>query len=181
MRKISMFTFLLFILLAPSVLAHSGLETSSPKSGEVVKSELLTLFLTFNTKIESTSTLKLIGEDGKEITLDDLQVQEKDLIGNLKSPLGDGEYTVVWRIIGEDGHPIENSYSFSVDTLSDTNSDDTSETIVEGKYNNTNPDISKIIEKEPSNSNNILIISVIALIIIAVISTLWLSKKGKSK
>jgi methionine-rich copper-binding protein CopC len=174
-----MLTILLLCLFVPSALAHSGLETSNPHDGEVVNDELSTLSLTFNTMIESTSTFKLFKEDGQEVPLAELVVNEKDMVGNLSSPLEDGKYSVTWKIIGEDGHPIENSYSFSVATSNDTNAEVTSEWSAEENNNETSIDVTEIIEKEAPSSNNILIVIVILLIVIALGSTFWLLKRGK--
>ncbi|MEK4485915.1 copper resistance protein CopC [Psychrobacillus sp. FSL H8-0484] len=177
MKKIGAFVFLLLITFAPSALAHSGLETSIPQDGEVMKDEISTLLLTFNTRIEGNSTFKISPVDGQEIPLEELQVREKEMVGSLKSPLENGKYTVTWKIIGEDGHPIENSYSFTVDTLSNTNTEVSSEPIekVEEKSN----DIIQITKEEAPSSNNILVGSLILFLLIALGSTFWLLRREK--
>jgi methionine-rich copper-binding protein CopC len=174
-----MLTFLLLCLFVPSALAHSGLETSVPQDGEVVKDKLSTLSLSFNTMIESTSTFKLFQEDGQEVALAELVINEKDMVGNLSSPLEDGKYSVTWKIIGEDGHPIENSYSFSVATSNDTNAEVPSEWSVEENNNETSIDVTEIIENEAPSSNNMSIILIILLIVIALGTTFWLFKRGE--
>jgi len=179
LKKTGILTFLLLCLFVPSALAHSGLETSVPQDGEVVKDELSTLSLAFNTMIESTSTFKLFKEDGQEVALAELVINEKDMVGNLSYPLEDGKYSVTWKIIGEDGHPVENSYSFSVATSNDTNADVSTEWSVEENSNKTSSDITEIIEKEATSSNKMNIILIILLIVIALGTTFWLWKRGE--
>ena len=36
------------------------------------------------------------------------------MVGNLEAPLDHGDYQVLWNIIGADGHPIEGTFTFSV-------------------------------------------------------------------
>ena len=46
------------------------------------------------------------------------------MVGNLEAPLDHGDYQVLWNIIGADGHPIEGTFTFSVnkpDTEEDSN------------------------------------------------------------
>lgn len=179
MKKICILAFLLLFTFTPSVLAHSGLESSVPQDGEVITGDLSTLSLTFNTMIESTSTFKLLKEGGNQISFAGLVVKGKDMIGNLSSPLEDGKYIVNWKIIGGDGHPIENSYSFTVDTSDGNNAEVSSEPVIEESMIDHGDDLIEIIEKEASTSNNFLVVSAILLILVALGTSFWLWKRGK--
>ncbi len=50
----------------------------------------------------------------QEIKLDKVLLKEKVMTGILSQPLSNGTYEVQWTIVGEDGHPIQGKYSFSV-------------------------------------------------------------------
>jgi len=184
LKKISTLALLLLLLLitfVPSALAHSSLVTSFPQEGEVITENISTLLLTFNTTIENTSTFKITGESGQEIPLAEHVVKEKDMIGNLSSPLEDGKYIVTWKIIGDDGHPIGNSYSFSVITSKETVPEISKSTVATAKNNNTdNPNQDILYDKQNSNSNTIMVLSVVLLIVIALGTTFWLLKRGKN-
>lgn len=179
MKKICVLAFLLLFTFTPSVLAHSSLESSVPQDGEVITENLSTLTLTFNTMIESTSSFKLINENGQDIPMESILVNDIDMIGNLSSPLEDGKYIINWKIIGEDGHPIENSYSFSVDTSGGNNAEVSTEPVLEENINEHGDDIIDIIEKEAPTSNNFLVVSAVLLIIVALGTSFWLLKRGK--
>lgn len=182
LKKIWFLAFLLIFTFAPSALAHSGLVTSVPLEGEVITENISTLSLTFNTTIENTSTFKISGENGQEIPLAEHIVKEKDMIGNLESPLQDGEYTVTWKIIGEDGHPIENSYSFSIVTSNEDNLETlpTEPPVVEEKNNSNSTTEQEIIRENQSTNTNIIMISIIVLLIVSALgTTFWLMKRGK--
>ena len=96
-------------------MAHTGLESSSPQNGEVIKEELREISLTFETKIEQGSTFELKNSNGDSILLRISSLTENKMVGNFSNPLENGEYQVNWNIIGADGHPIEGEFSFSVD------------------------------------------------------------------
>lgn len=94
--------------------AHTGLESSSPQNGETISEEIQQILLTFETKIEQTSTIRLKSADGTEVPIKDITITDKQMVGNLETPLGHGDYQVLWNIIGADGHPIEGTFTFSV-------------------------------------------------------------------
>lgn len=179
MKKIYVLLLLLLFTFTPSVLAHSGLESSVPQDGEVVTENISTLSLTFNTIIEGTSTFKITKERDQEVSVAEHIVKEEEMIGTLSSPLEDGTYTVTWKIIGEDGHPIENSYSFSVDTSDGNNAEVLSEPVIEDNMNEHGDDIIEIIEREAPTSNNFLFVFAILLSIVALGTSFWLLKRGK--
>ena len=115
MKKMFVFTFIFVLAFVNSALAHTGLETSSPQNGEVIKEELREISLTFETKIEQGSTFELKNSNGNSIVVDEIVLNENKMVGNLPNPLENGEYQVNWNIIGADGHPIEGEFSFSVE------------------------------------------------------------------
>lgn len=113
-KNIVLLTILLLIISANSVSAHTGLTSSSPADGEVIAEDVHEIELEFNTKIETTSTVKVFNENNEEISVGAIQVNENMMTGGFLSPLSNGTYTVDWRIIGADGHPIQGTYSFIV-------------------------------------------------------------------
>lgn len=114
-KKLLLLTFGFFLMFTTSSFAHTGLKDSSPVNDEIVKEELKTITLTFETKIELSSTFKLENSNGESIPLEDISLNENQMVGNLTSPLDNDRYQVHWRIIGADGHPIEGEFTFQVD------------------------------------------------------------------
>lgn len=113
--KKSLVLLIFFALWFPvTVWAHTGLEKAAPGEGETVKDDVRNIDLIFDTNIESSSTFDVRDQTGKVIKPSDIRVKGKTLSGILEEPLPPGEYTVHWRIIGADGHPVEGSYSFAV-------------------------------------------------------------------
>lgn len=105
----------LFTFMIPNLAsAHTGLKSSNPSEGEVIKEELKEITLQFETEIENLSTMKVIKEDGTEIELDSVTIEEKAMSGLLPNSIENGSYTIDWKIIGTDGHPIEGKIPFNV-------------------------------------------------------------------
>ncbi|NQX62397.1 copper resistance CopC family protein [Paenibacillus qinlingensis] len=118
LAKLVMVLSILFVSLPLSfsnpVWAHTGFDKSNPPANAVVTDELKELTLTFEGKLESLSTFKLFDSNKQEIKLDKVLLKEKVMTGILSQPLANGTYEVQWTIVGEDGHPIQGKYSFSV-------------------------------------------------------------------
>ncbi len=107
----------IFVMIFPSNLsAHTKLEKSSPQEGEVITTQLHEITLQFNTDIEILSTFTLIDENDREVSLEETQIKDRSMVRELNDSLvlANGEYTIRWKIVGKDGHPIEGEYRFSV-------------------------------------------------------------------
>lgn len=107
--------FLCILYLPGMAFAHTGLESSSPKEGEVVTGDLTKISLVFKSKVESLSNFQLFNKENQKIDVLDLQINDTTMTGTLAKPAANGEYQVQWNIVGTDGHPIKGQFSFQVD------------------------------------------------------------------
>ena len=114
-RKI-LILFLLFIVFVPQdVFAHAILEKASPAPNSQVKGPPKEIVLTFNERMEGEFySIKVFNADGDIVTESETQlsIDQKQLSQVLPS-LSDGTYTVSYRVLSADGHPIEGSYVFT--------------------------------------------------------------------
>lgn len=115
MKKSLLITLVFMFAFASNALAHTGLEISSPENGEVITKELREISLTFEGKVEQGSAFELSNANGQSIPVEEISIEETQMTGTFPSALENGDYTVVWNIIGADGHPIAGEFSFSVD------------------------------------------------------------------
>ncbi|RCG28198.1 copper resistance protein CopC [Sphaerisporangium album] len=97
---------------ASPALAHTALKSSDPKKGATVET-LDKVTLTFTESVKFPVVLVRDAEgrdhkDGKPKT-DGPTVTQK-VAGTLPS----GKYTIAWRVVSEDGHPIEGEIPFTV-------------------------------------------------------------------
>jgi copper resistance protein C len=112
LKRLFFFVICTLFIIPTIVNAHTELTSSNPADGQVVTEDLTELVLTFAGKIESLSTMKLL-KDGQEVPLN-LELQDKQMIGTLSSPLDNGPYVIEWSIAGEDGHFITGEIPFTV-------------------------------------------------------------------
>ena len=94
--------------------AHSVLENATPADGEQLNEPINRIELSFNTKVENGSTLTLVKDTGDEIKPSSIEITGNALEAIFEDSLEPGSYQVNWKIIGADGHLIENQYSFTI-------------------------------------------------------------------
>lgn len=172
MKKILVFMLLLFIIPSNTALAHTGMTNSSPADGEEVVGEVHEVALEFNTSIESTSTVKVSDENGEEIDINNIVIDDRVMTGAFMSPLDNGTYTVDWKIIGEDGHPIQGSYIFVVsqeEPVGTTTKDEASTETPESSNGQTIDVPAEQPMEDPSKiaSNDVLVVILVLLFTIA--------------
>ncbi|MCM3574081.1 MULTISPECIES: copper resistance protein CopC [Mesobacillus] len=115
MKKIWVIAILILISfnLKIEVFAHSYTKESNPAEGEIVKEPLDMIDITFETEIETIGELFLT-HNNETYQVENITIEEDKLIGKLDKPLENGEYKATWKIVGEDGHPLEGTISFTV-------------------------------------------------------------------
>lgn len=173
MKKGIILFFTFFLLLVNNVSAHSVLESTNPKDGEVVKSDLSKVVLTFESKIEEGSKLLLVSETGESIPVS-MGVKENELVANLNQPLEAGNYSVLWETASTDGHILTGTFSFEVADQSDATSEETSEDNVDDQEKDTTVSDNQVKE---SSSNSYFIYGIIGLLVIALIVSIRFIRK----
>ncbi|AQU80693.1 copper resistance CopC family protein [Planococcus faecalis] len=93
--------------------AHTTLSSSSPAEGSVVVESLEEVMLTFGTVVEQGSTMTLESE-GTTYEFDEILLSDEVMTGTITEELPNAPYTINWKIIGVDGHPIEGIVSFEL-------------------------------------------------------------------
>lgn len=137
--------------------------------------------------IEESAVLELQAEDGTEITLDNITVNDDELSADVTEPLENGAYTLSWDIIGVDGHPMEDSLSFEVDieeaaadenTEEDTEGQEDEDATEEQADENEAASESDVQDTAAEDSNsNTLLITILLVAIIAVVAIVLLKRK----
>ena len=98
----------------------AALQSSSPAAGSVLTSRPTQIELTFNEEPLTIGTQILVeGPDGSA-TDGDLEVDATTVRQPLKADLPDGDYTVEWRIVSGDGHPVNDTYTFTITRTPET-------------------------------------------------------------
>jgi copper resistance protein C len=149
--------------------AHSVLKDSNPKEGEVVTESLKEMTISFNTKVENGSQFYLVNSDGKKQVPDQIEVNEQNMIGTFKDPLENSTYTLHWKIIGADGHPVEGNFTFQVSADEQEQVNDNDNTIETPQANESVDENTNNQTKEESK-NNLSPIMIGVIVLLAVIA-----------
>jgi copper resistance protein C len=194
LNKIALLSTLLFFIFGANVFAHSHLEESTPKNGEIVTQSLKAITLTFETAIEPTSSFTLMDGNNTSIPLTTVSITGNQLIANVEDDLTNGAYTIQWKIIGEDGHPLEGDIPFTINlpenaappeqTVTEPSTTDatTAETIsaadTEKVLKDQATDVKETALDEPKIMNYVLP-AIIGLIIVLGFGSYWLIYRRK--
>lgn len=103
--------------------AHSELETSSPAVGEIVQAGKIDITLTFGEPLMASPdnaglAISVQGPtEGSNVERTDgcLDSLDQAVMTEMADIDEAGTYTVNWRAVAEDGHPLEGSYQFAVE------------------------------------------------------------------
>ena len=101
-----------------SAYAHAQLTSSNPKKNEVIKTLPSLVWLEFNGDLLSFGNKqihKLTVTNSKKVRVDigGPIVGGARISTKLKAGLPAGKFLISYRIVSEDGHPVEGSFSFT--------------------------------------------------------------------
>lgn len=170
-----------FFLLSNQTFAHTGLEDSTPKDGEVIKEPIQQITLSFATKVEQTSTIEILNSDGESVNLGNFVIEDSEIWATFLQPLENDNYKVIWKIVGTDGHPINGDFSFTVEApeepqKNEQTEEDTNQTEGSPKQQNEDKAINET-EKEGSQTEQkfpaYLIPSIVVVLAIVGVGFLW--------
>jgi methionine-rich copper-binding protein CopC len=100
------------VISATPASAHTALQSASPADGTTVKPPTQVV-LTYAdpvqfTQVVVTDTAGRQYQSGKPVNVDNTVTE------NLSATPPNGRYTVAWRVVAPDGHPVEGTYKFTV-------------------------------------------------------------------
>ncbi|MFJ6621218.1 FixH family protein [Kitasatospora sp. NPDC091335] len=104
--------------------AHATLDSTDPRQNSVVATAPQAVTLTFSESVSlSGDSVRVLDPAGQAV--DTGNPAHADGKGNtarvgLKGGLGNGTYTVAWRAVSDDSHPIGGAFTFSIGAPSDT-------------------------------------------------------------
>ncbi|MFF2344725.1 copper resistance protein CopC [Pseudarthrobacter sp. NPDC058119] len=104
----------LLLLFSAPAQAHDSLESSNPANGSTVSAMPATVELTFDhTPIAINSIVRVEDATGADQADGPVQIVDNQVSQAVKPGAPQGKYTVVWRVVSSDGHPIEGTFTFT--------------------------------------------------------------------
>jgi copper transport protein len=95
--------------------AHARLLSTVPRDGTVLGSAPTRVRVSFDDDVRPTSGIKAIRNGGGSVLAGKPRVVgARVLVIPLRAGLGDGDYTVLWRVLSDDGHKLSGVLAFGV-------------------------------------------------------------------
>jgi copper transport protein len=106
----------LLALLPAGVAAHAVLEQTQPTRGAALERAPERIALTFDEPVESSfGALRVFAADGERVDDGDVERPAGDAIAvRIRPDVPDGAYTVTYRVVSADAHPVTGGYVFTV-------------------------------------------------------------------
>ena len=104
----------MLLTLAAPAHADTDLVGSAPLNGSTVTARPASVTLDFQDRVVGGAVVAVTGPDGARV--DDGEPVVADT--RVQQPIeatGNGEYTVVFRVVAEDGHPVKGAITFVLD------------------------------------------------------------------
>jgi copper resistance protein C len=95
--------------------AHAGLKSSDPADGATVKQSPADIELVFTEAISRNfATVVVTGPGGKKVVDGKPKIKSATLTQPLTGNLENGRYTIAFRVVSADGHPITKELHFTL-------------------------------------------------------------------
>jgi methionine-rich copper-binding protein CopC len=105
-----------WLLGAAPASAHDSLTGASPADGATLTSAPEQVVLTFSAEVKDLGlTVLVTSPDGRRVGEGPARVEGTDVIAPLVALTEPGRYTVAYRVVSSDGHPIQGRTSFVLD------------------------------------------------------------------
>lgn len=93
--------------------AHARLEGSSPQDGATLSAVPPEIMLRFNEPIEAGLNQVSVKSGSTEVAKGDPQVDGSNVYQPVEYTMEAGEYTVTYKVVSADGHPVSGSFTFT--------------------------------------------------------------------
>ena len=107
------------VVLIPGAEAHSLLLNSSPSKGSTVSTSPKSVWIEFNENLlqldeKKINTLTVLDSKSARVDNSKFVITGMRITTKIKSVLKKGKYQVKYRVVSEDGHPVQGSFFFFV-------------------------------------------------------------------
>ncbi|MGQ0843401.1 MAG: copper resistance CopC family protein [Sporichthyaceae bacterium] len=103
------------VLTASPAAAHAGLDSSDPKNGARLSDAPSQARLVFSEPIGPVRDgIQLQNASGQPVTIGKPVVSGKRIVVPFTGSLTNGRYTLLYRVVSKDNHPIKGSVTFRV-------------------------------------------------------------------
>ncbi|MDN6373959.1 MAG: copper resistance protein CopC [Brevibacterium aurantiacum] len=94
--------------------AHDQLVSSNPEDGSKVDQQPEWIEMVFSGEVQQVGSEVKVVIDGENVSAGELTAEGKKVSVALPDNLKPGDYTVTWRVVSSDGHPISGDFDFTI-------------------------------------------------------------------
>lgn len=99
---------------APGAYAHAALVASDPREGSTLDALPSAVSFEFSEEMSAPAYVVVTGPDGSSVASGDPQVRGAIVTQELDGSNAPGSYTMAYRAVSADGHPVTGQITFSV-------------------------------------------------------------------
>lgn len=121
------------LLFAPAAAAHDQLVSSNPEEGAELDSQPEWIELEFSGEVQEMGSEVQVMHNGENVSAGEIAVEGTTVSSALPDDLGAGEYTIVWRVVSSDGHPISGEIPFTIQDAGGAGGESAAENTEEGE------------------------------------------------
>lgn len=164
-----------FAALVPSAASsHAALSDSIPKDGAVLTELPQQVTVSLNERVREPAQLAVINADGNRINSKTVTVADNTASSQIVNRPGSGDYTMSYRVVSADGHPVTGTIKFTVEapTSPSPSDPDTSTETSPSPVPSPTPTISPDLEASSTDSpttSAVVAVVLLALLVIAVV------------
>jgi copper transport protein len=125
-KRLVLVALLMVLTWATPALAHASLVSTTPMSNEQLQSAPPQVSMHFSEPVTATQdTFRVYDEHGKQIKTKKATHPKGDptTLGTVLPRLDKGRYTVVWRVVSADSHPVHGAFPFNVGEVANDDTD----------------------------------------------------------
>jgi len=100
--------------------AHDAAESTAPANGASVAEVPASVSVTFNNRPLAIGSGVTVTAGGENWADGPVEIIDNQAVQKLREGAPAGEYTVVWRVVSSDSHPIEGTFTFTATAGSTT-------------------------------------------------------------
>jgi methionine-rich copper-binding protein CopC len=120
-RLLTLATAAFLMVPATAAQAHDVLEATDPANGSSVRTVPAHIGLTFNhTPIAIGPVVRVEDSTGTDQADGPVVIVDNHVTQAVKTDAPNGKYTVIWRVVSSDGHPIEGTFTFTAGAANPT-------------------------------------------------------------
>jgi methionine-rich copper-binding protein CopC len=104
------------LLVATPASAHNALAGSTPAAGSTLTTAPTSVTLTFEEPpLSSGMAVVVTAPDKSRVSPDSPVLTGSDVVTPLAPLTASGTYSVAWRVVADDGHPVTGTFTFTLD------------------------------------------------------------------